>query len=313
VTAVSVIVPARNASATIGPLLGALADQDLDEPYEVIVVDDGSTDGTPELAEAAGDGVRVIRESGLGPGPARNVGVGHSRGRALAFTDADCVPAPGWLREGLAALRDADLVQGAVRPDPSAARAPFDHSVAVGHEGGLYECASLFVDRDLFERLGGFEDWLPVRVGKPLAEDIWFGWRARRSGARTAFCERAVVEHAVIPRGPAGFLVERMRVGYFPAIVARVPELRERLLYRRWFLTGRSAAFDAALAGAALATGRRSPWPLVLAIPYARLAIRSALPWGRRAPLVAAVEGTADAIGFAVLVAGSLRRRTPVL
>lgn len=60
----------------------------------------------------------------------------------------------------------------------------------------MYETANLLVTRELFDRIEGFEDWLPARLGKPLAEDVWFGWRARRAGARTAFCSEAIVHHA---------------------------------------------------------------------------------------------------------------------
>src|SRR4051812_19242261 len=95
--AVSVIVPARNAARTIGDTLAALARQDLSAPYEVVVVDDGSDDGTAEVAEHAGGAVRVIRSEGRGPGPARNAGAKESRAPVLAFTDADCVPTSGWL------------------------------------------------------------------------------------------------------------------------------------------------------------------------------------------------------------------------
>ena len=60
--AVSVIVPAHNAERTLARTLAALAGQDLSEPYEVIVVDDGSADATAVLAERAGESVRVIRQ-----------------------------------------------------------------------------------------------------------------------------------------------------------------------------------------------------------------------------------------------------------
>jgi glycosyltransferase involved in cell wall biosynthesis len=311
--AVSVIVPARDASATLPRTLAALAAQDLDEEYEVIVVDDGSTDGTAAIAANAPGPVTVVRENGAGPGPARNTGVASARADVLAFTDADCFPAPDWLRRGLGAVADADLVQGRVAADPSAVVGPFDRSVTVDAERGLYETANLIVRRGLFERLGGFEDWLPARLGKPLAEDLWFGWRARRAGARTAYCDDAVVHHAVFGRGPAGYVAERARLVYFPAIAAKMPELRESFFWRRWFLNERSAAFDAAVLGAAVAVRTRSPLPLVAALPYARLAVRRARPSGSRAPAVAAADLAADAVGLAALAAGSIRNRSLLL
>src|SRR5690349_17826685 len=146
----SVVVPAWNAEATIARTLAALADQDLAAPYEVIVVDDGSDDRT--AAEVArSDSARLIHAEHGGAAAARNVGAGSARGRILAFTDADCFPSPAWLREGTAAMADADLLQGAVRPDPAAARGPFDRTVWVDGRAALYETANLLIRRSLFE------------------------------------------------------------------------------------------------------------------------------------------------------------------
>ena len=234
-------------------------------------------------------------------------------GEVLAFTDADCYPAPDWLRRGLEALDGADLVQGRVVADPGTPRGPFDRSVTVDGERGLYETANLIVRRSLFEELGGFEDWLPARIGKPLAEDLWLGWRARRAGARTAYAERALVHHAVFERGPAAYVAERARLVYFPAIAAKMPELRDSFFWRRWFLNERSAAFDAAVLGVALAARTRSPLPLAAALPYARIARRRARPFGPRAPLVLAADLAADAVGLAALAIGSARNRSALL
>ena len=137
--------------------------------------------------------------------------------------------------------------------------------------------------RTSFAALGGFEDWLPAGAGKPLAEDTWFGWRVRRSGARTAFEPAARVDHAVFRRGMGDFVAERLRLRHFPAIVERMPELRGTLAYRRWFLNRRSAELDLAVAGAsvALLAGRR--WALVACVPYGTTLARSAARWGREA------------------------------
>ena len=309
---ISVIVPARDAAGTIEATLAALAAQDVDRPYEVIVVDDGSSDDTVEIARGAA-GVKVVTQQGAGPGPARNRGAADAAGEVLAFTDADCVPAPDWLRAALAAIGEADVVQGAVRPVRDVRPMPFDRTISVDGRGGLYETANLIVRRDAFERLGGFEDWLGPVLGKPLAEDVWFGWRARRAGMRVAFAPDAVVEHAVFRRGLGEFLRDRARVTYFPAIVKRIPELRRELLVGRLFLNARTAAFDLALLGAVLALLLGSLVPLVAVLPYAFMLVRGAVRWRGRAPIAAFGELLADAAGAASLVAGSIRYRAPVL
>jgi glycosyltransferase involved in cell wall biosynthesis len=308
---VSVVVPARDAAATLGRTLEALAAQQLAEPYEVIVVDDGSSDGTAELARAAG--ARLFRSGGSGAAVARNRGVAEARGRVIAFTDSDCFPTPDWLAAGLAAIDGgADLVQGRVQPDPEASLGPFDRTLWVDGERGFYETANLLIRRELFERVGGFEEWMPIG-GRPFAEDVWLGWRAVRAGARTAFAADALVHHAVFKRGPLGFVGERRRLGNFAAVARRIPEFRTRPMYARVFMSKRSAALDAALAGLALAAARRSPLPLAAALPYGRMVARSARPYRRRAPLVAAVGIAADLVGAASLVRGSLRARSVVL
>jgi glycosyltransferase involved in cell wall biosynthesis len=304
VPTVSVVVPARDAASTIGATLAGLAAQER-APDEVIVVDDGSSDATAALAEAVAVVTRVVRRAGEGPGAARNAGAAAASGEVLAFLDADCEPQPAWLRTAIDALADADLVQGRTTPPPGEPVGPFDRTLWVLASWGLFETANLLVRRELFERLGGFEPWLSPARSKELAEDAWFGWRAVRSGARTTFCEEAVVHHAVFERTPRDYVAERLRLRYFPAMAARIPELRETFFWHRAFLTPRSAAFDAALAGAVLAAASRRVWPLALALPYARIA--------RRRPRAWRVDLAADAVGFAALLAGSARAGTPVL
>jgi glycosyltransferase involved in cell wall biosynthesis len=313
---VSVIMPARDAESTISRSLEALARQDLDGEYEVIVVDDGSSDRTMELARSAPGPVTVHRQPSSGPGGARNAGAARARSELLAFCDADVFATGGWLRAGIEALREADLVQGRVLPDPSAALGPFDRTIWVTSHGGLWETANLFMRRALFDRLGGFADDVRPRAGKPMAEDVFLGYRALRSGARCRFSPEALAYHAVFPRTWREYVAERARLAYFPAMARKAPELRTRFLYRRLFLNPRTARLDLAIGGGALASALRSPLPLLAAAPYAKTAWDYAgrgEDGGTPRWAVAAADVAADLVGLAAMTGGSLRYRSPVL
>jgi glycosyltransferase involved in cell wall biosynthesis len=308
-TAASVIVPARDAEATIGRTLQCLARQEAAVDFEVVVVDDGSSDETVAIAENAGPRVRTVRQERTGAAEARNLGVRQSSGPILAFLDADCFPEPGWLSAGIKTMASADLVQGRVLPAPDMPLGPFDRSLWVTSDEGLWQTANLFVTRELFDGIGGFEDWLGVELGKLMAEDLWLGWRAVRAGARTAFCDAALVHHAVFPRGPRGYLEERRRVRYFPEIARKMPELRRTMFFLGTFLSRRTAAFDLAALGVAVAAAARSPMPLASAAPYAVVAWRDRLRHlpRRHASLAAAVDAVADGLTLVELARGSAR------
>ena len=316
VVTVSVIVPAHNAERFLPDLLRALSRQELDDDYEVVVVDDNSTDRTAELVEAQGHPFRLVRAAGSqGAGKARNVGAASATGSVLAFTDADCMPAPDWLAKACLALADADLVQGAVLPDPAGDRSsPYARSLEVTWERGFYETANLIVRRTLFEAIGGFEDHLPALGGRPQGEDTLFGWQARRRGARVTFCSEAVVHHAVIPQSASEWIRDRWRWQLLPALVSRVPELRANALYRRWFFEHRTASFDVALCGVVAAGLLRRPAPLVLTLRWVSLVVEES----SRLPMPDAVTYpfarlAADTVSFAALARGSWAAREIVL
>jgi glycosyltransferase involved in cell wall biosynthesis len=278
----------------------------------VIVVDDGSTDSTPQIVEGAGPPVSLIRGPQAGAAEARNAGARAARAEAIAFTDSDCFPTPGWLAAGLSALAESDLVQGQVRPDPGPEPWPFDRSLWVLGPSPLFESANLFVRRAAFERAGGFEAPLALG-GRPMGEDVLFGWKLRRTGARTTYAPDALVHHEVFRDGGRRIVSERLRSREWPRLAGVIPELREHFFFGRWFLSRRSAAFDAALAASATAALRRSPLPLAAALPYLALLWKEAERWPGDRPRVAAVHLLADAVNLAALAAGSANARELVL
>ncbi len=305
------IVPARDAAATLPATLAGLEAQTLREPFDVIVVDDGSVDRTPSIARASPAVTRVVDMGGEGPARARNAGAAVSSSPYLVFLDADCRPVPTWLAAGAEALESADLVLGETRPRPDQTHGPFDRTLSVVGCSPLFESANLFVRRDLFVRLGGFQRWLGPRDGKELGEDVLFGWRARRLGARIDACPSALVHHAVFARGAVGFIAERWRLRFFPELARHVPELRQEMFYGGLFLNQRAARFDAAALGLALAACTRRPLLAAGALPYLHtLSCDLREPRGLRR---AAVRAAADAVGLAAMTLGSVRSRSLLL
>jgi cellulose synthase/poly-beta-1,6-N-acetylglucosamine synthase-like glycosyltransferase len=318
---VSVIVPVYNRRRLLRGLLDALAAQTFRD-FEVVVVDDGSDDGSAEEAEIDARDyapVRVIRTKRAGAVAARAAGVAASRAEFLAFTDSDCVPAPEWLAAGVGALdAGADVVNG--RTTPAGPVRLLDHSVASGQEG-LYPTCNVFYRRAAYDAAGGFDETAPDRMGLRagsrarflgFGEDTLLAWRVRRSGV-ARYAPDALVEHEVVRTSVVEKLSRSWMAAAFPPLVREVPELRDTILLRhRVSLGGRSRAPVYALAAAVAA--RRRALALAAALWWA-IGARRELASDSRARSLAGlpVVMTTDAVVAAALVTGSLRARTIVL
>ncbi|MDX6286225.1 MAG: hypothetical protein QOG53_1710 [Frankiales bacterium] len=195
---VTVVVPVRNGAATIGPLLDALARQER-VTFDVIVVDNGSTDGTADVVRRHPMTVRVVEEARPGSYAARNAGLAVARAPVLAFTDADCTPEPTWLAEGLATLGSsgAGLVGGGIRPIPSAEPTRwerYDRAVYLRQQD-LVEHQQWGVTANLFVRGSVIDAVGPFDASLPSSGDREFCLRAGRAGFRIVYAPDAVVGH----------------------------------------------------------------------------------------------------------------------
>ena len=109
---ISVVIPAKNAAGSIQECIAALKQQTIQSHIkEIIVVDNGSTDSTPQLAESSG--AIVIHEPNTGAASARNAGIKAASGDIICFTDADCCPTPDWVESISLRLRQDEEIIGA--------------------------------------------------------------------------------------------------------------------------------------------------------------------------------------------------------
>jgi glycosyltransferase involved in cell wall biosynthesis len=320
VPTVSVVVPVRDRRLLLRGALEALAKQTYRD-FEVVVVDDGSTDGSGDVvADFSELDTHVVRTEGIGAVEARRAGVAAARGGVLAFTDSDCIPDADWLAEGVAAIEGgADLVQGPTFPVRSIGL--LERSVGVESEDGLYATCNIFYRRDAYERAGGFALDGATRFGfrrnamargLGFGEDTLLGWRVRASG-RAVFVPQAIVRHEVTKPALGELMKRAWLAGAFPSLVREVPELRNTLLKDRVFLGRRRIPLYATLVALLL---RRGWLAGLLAATWIGMRARDVDRSGegpKRKAVALPVELGLDAITAAALITGSVRAGTIVL
>lgn len=310
---VSVVMATRDRAGMLERALAALARQDLGEPFELVVVDDASTDRTAEVlaelerSETTGISVRVIRRAAPGgPAGARNTGWRAAAGELIAFTDDDCEPESDWLTELTKAWSSGDAVlQGPTVPHPEELDrvTPFTRTLDVSSLGPWFQACNIAYSRQLLERLEGFDEQF-IR-----GEDTDLAWRARAAGAVFSWVSRARVRHAVVDLGPIGKL--RLALAWESAfgVVARHPELRTELHFGL-FWKPQHAQLLLAVFGAI--ASRRFPPAALLALPYVR-SVRARIGYERGRTLHAPWYALHDAAEIVAAARGSTRHGTLVL
>lgn len=196
---VSVIVPAYNAERWIAETLTSIRAQTY-EPIETIVVDDGSTDGTPGVASASG--ALVLSTRGAGPGGARNAGLEKARGEFIQFLDADDLLATGKVARQVAVLHEsgADVAWEPFHhlvPVPKAPNAVFTVGRRIVPELGADLAASLLSARGFIQlgamlvRRGPRTDRVWFEPGREVVEDVRYTVALAMAGARFVSSESA--------------------------------------------------------------------------------------------------------------------------
>lgn len=221
---VSVIVPSYNAKKTIGKCIEALLNQAYQrENYEVIVVDDGSTDGTGDIAKIYP--VKYIFQRNQGPATARNAGVREAKGDIILFTDSDCVPSANWIEEMVKPFTKKDVVavKGAYLTNQKGIVARFAQLEFEERFDMLKKVESIdMVDtysagyrRNIFLQMGGFDTSFPVANN----EDTELSYRMSKLGLKMVFNPHAIVYHLNHPDSIKRYARLKFGRGYWRTVV----------------------------------------------------------------------------------------------
>lgn len=201
----SVVIAVRDAAPTLPAQLDALLAQPGAGPWELVVADNGSTDGSQAIVRERAvrdDRVRLVDASAVaGPAHARNAGAAEARGAALAFCDADDVVGEHWVAAMGTALREHEFVTGPLElgrlnPEWLAGVRGSTGSTAVAVFEEVFPFASscnLGIRAARFAQLGGFDE------SRTVGEDIELSLRLHRIGVPLAFVPDALVHYRLRP------------------------------------------------------------------------------------------------------------------
>jgi glycosyltransferase involved in cell wall biosynthesis len=320
----SIVVPAYQAAGSIARCVEALAQQTVDrERYEVIVIDDGSTDGTAEQARQAGAD-HILSAPHHGPATARNAGVAVAQGEIVLFTDADCEPAPDWLARMTTPFLDptVDGAKGTYRTRQQALVARF---VQLEYEHKYDKMRAQrtidFVDtyaaayhRRVLAGGEGFDPHFPRASG----EDVEFSYRVSRQGRRLVFVPNAFVFHRHVDT-VARYVARKYYVGFWRVRMYRLhPDKAVSDSHTPQTLKLQIALMGGMIICLALAAF----WPpalivdlallmlfLISTIPFIRKALHRDPPVALVAPALLLLRALALGWGFAVGIVWHLARR----
>ena len=250
----SVVIPTNNRADLLQDTLAGLAAQTLKKSlFEVIVVDDCSTDNTQDvlmrLQPILPFSLRIFRTAeNKGPAPARNLGVKKADGEIIAFTDSDCRPSQEWLEKGVTAMRNTNIAMATGVVDFKSEQLSRHNlfsrkTVVCDFEHPTYPTANAFYKRSVFLELNGFDENLsfPSIFGQAVeASDTDLAWRLKEAGYKNVFIKDAVVYHEVQTLKSKEWLLEPLRLFLLPALIRLHPGLRQKLLSYGLFFYKRS-------------------------------------------------------------------------
>lgn len=313
---VTVAVSTFSRASLLPRLADALARQTLPtDRFEVVIVDDGSTDDTSQVLErlvaTVPFSLRVVRQANRGAAAGRNAAWRAGRAPVVAFTDDDCAPQPAWLEAGLAALHSgARVVIGGTIPDPAEAHLlahPFARSLTMDH-GRFFQTANVFYRRADLESVDGLDEAFTT------GEDTDLGLRVLALGGEAAFVPEALVHHRVATTDLMGAVRGALRWSDLPLVVRRHPSIRRELRMRVFWKRAHAPAL-LGLVGLGIALGGHRGVGGLLWGPWLhhRIRVEPLVPGRRRRLAWLPAALVVDLAEIVAMIRGSVRHRVVVL
>jgi len=194
----SIIIPAFNAESVIERCLHSITSQNYPrEKYEIIVVDDGSTDRTVLSAKNAGADIVISLKYRSGAGNARNNGIKQAKGEFFAFIDSDCEAKNGWIKTIIKELRTLEAIGGPIENGNTHCKPAWaEYFIEFGGFNKnkkrspirFFPTCNGACRREVFFKAGGFKK-------TPTAEDVLFGDSLKQIGVNLMFIPELKIQH----------------------------------------------------------------------------------------------------------------------
>jgi GT2 family glycosyltransferase len=320
---VSVVIPCFKRKEWLQEQIALIRAQDYPaDRFEIIMVDNGSRDGTFEwLQEEATKGpvrltcIENTTQFRSPEGGSRNLGLTLARGEIVGFTDSDCLVEPNWISNAVRHFSTGIGIVCGRTVAPEDKDTGLLSRIKVVDEETYFDTCNIFYRKEAIDKVGGFARDVPNYGFHPAGEDTDLGLRVKQAGYRSYFADDVVVAHRVRHQTPRQWLLEPCIVASVPYLAHKHPIIRERMLFLRYFLTPATALFDLALLSFPLSF-LVSPWFLLLWLPFS---IYKAAPRPNEhlTPIqrpLRIVGGTVRAaVIFGVLIVASIRNRSLVI
>jgi GT2 family glycosyltransferase len=219
---ISVVIATHNGREQISYCLESLLGQQTNHAYEIVVVDDGSTENVAEVVQRY-DHVRCIRQHKAGPAAARNHGVHEAKGEIILFIDDDCVARPDWIEKMVAPFQDPRVmgVKGSYVTEQKELVAQFVQleyeekydKMALAEQVNLVDTHSGGFRAKIFQETGGFDE----NFRTASVEDRDFSFRLAQAGYRLVFAPEAKVRHTHVDSVDA-YLRKKFKNGYWAVL-----------------------------------------------------------------------------------------------